>query len=438
MAAIAPNAPDAAPLVTRLCERFDYVRGQSRFLTETLAPEDCVVQAMPDVSPTRWHLAHTTWFFERFLLRTVHPDFAPFHDGFEYLFNSYYNAVSRQFPRPQRGVLSRPTMAEVTDYRETVDQQVCEWLEQAEGTRDAEPLAVLELGLNHEEQHQELMLTDIKYNFSVNPLLPTYRTHTEFPVGQPPGPLTLAPFDESVHAVGHDPRKADGFSYDNEGPPHRVFLEPFALADRLVTCGEYLEFIEDGGYRRPKLWLSLGWNTVHENRWEAPLYWLRRDGAWHVFGLSGRKPLDPHAPVCHVSYFEADAYARWAGKRLPTEFEWEVAAQRQEFVGPFLEQGQLHPQPLKPLAARRGEQPPKQFHGVAWQWTSSSYAPYPGYRPPEGAIGEYNGKFMCNQYVLRGGSVFTPQTHYRPTYRNFFPPNARWQMTGIRLADDIR
>jgi ergothioneine biosynthesis protein EgtB len=397
-----------------------------------LAVEDCVIQSMSDVSPMRWHLAHTTWFFETFVLARADAGYRLVNPAYEVLFNSYYNSVGRQFPRPQRGLLSRPTMAQVWEYREEIDRRVEEYL----GGREPLPelLAVVELGLHHEQQHQELMHTDLKHVFSCNPLLPAYQDEPQPSLGQRT-PLEWIPFDEGVNSFGHD---GVGFAFDNEGPRHRVFLEPFALASRPTTNAEFLEFVEAGGYRRADLWLSLGWDRVQSERWEAPLYWRRDEGAgWQEFTLAGLLPLNLEAPVCHLSYFEADAFARWCGARLPTEAEWEVAAQmdssfREDVDGNFVESRRLHPAPAGAGDSRRLSQ----MFGDVWEWTSSSYAPYPGYRPAEGALGEYNGKFMCNQYVLRGGSCVTPRSHLRPTYRNFFPPEARWQFTGVRLARD--
>lgn len=421
-----------APLETTttsapLAERYRRVREFSRQLCETLCAEDCCIQSMPDVSPTRWHLAHTTWFFETFILANQ-PGYQSDCDEYAYLFNSYYNAVGEQFPRAQRGVLSRPTVDQVKRYRESVDRRMEQFF--AEDDFDHEAVApVIELGLHHEQQHQELMLTDIKHVFSCNPLFPQYREGTFVSLEKPPA-LDWETFDEAIYWIGHED---DGFSYDNESPRHRVFLEEFQLADRLVTCGEFLEFVEDGGYRRPELWLAEGWLTVQENSWSAPFYWRHRDGQWFEFTLAGLVPLDLNRPVCHVSYFEADAFARWAGTRLPTEAEWEVASQQAEIGGNFVDQllasgKAIHPQ------ATAAEATLRQMFGDLWQWTSSSYAPYPGYQPPRGALGEYNGKFMCNQYVLRGGSCATSSDHIRRTYRNFFPTAARWQFTGIRLA----
>jgi ergothioneine biosynthesis protein EgtB len=410
-----------------LSQRFTEVRAMSRALAAPLTAEDCAIQSMPDASPVKWHLAHTTWFFETFVLSRARPERTPFHPAFRMLFNSYYNAVGDRHPRPQRGLLSRPALEEVLAYRGQVEHEISELLEA--GTLGSDLLALIELGIQHEQQHQELILTDVKHMLSCNPLRPAY---------QKTWPLTSIHsraghwigFDEGLHEAGHE---GDGFSFDNERPRHRVFLRGYELASQPVTHGDFLAFIEDGGYERPELWLSAGWDAVVQRHWEAPAYWERVDGEWHTFTLHGMAPIEANTPVCHVSFFEADAYARWAGARLPTEFEWERAACDVPREGNFLESGALHP-----LALR--ESPPAgtlaQAFGDVWEWTRSDYAPYPGFRTEEGAVGEYNGKFMCNQYVLRGGSCATPASHIRATYRNFFPAEARWQFSGIRLARD--
>jgi len=410
-----------------LFRRYRETRRLTEQFCEPLCAEDCVVQSMPDVSPTRWHLAHTTWFFERFVLSAFQPGYVTYDAAYEHLFNSYYNTVGTPFPRPQRGLLSRPTVAEVFEYRRAVDGRMERLFHQAANRRENRLLDVVEIGVHHEQQHQELMLTDIKHIFSCNPLLPAY--HGTEPVAPAKAvPLIWHAVPEGVYEIGHRGR---GFAYDNEGPRHRVFLEPFRIANRLVTNGEFRQFVEDDGYGRPELWLSLGWNRVQELDISAPFYWVRRGSRWHEYTLHGLEPLCDARPVCHVNYFEADAYARWAGHRLPTEFEWEIVAGEQPIAGNFVEQARLHPVAAE-SATGSGIM---QLYGDTWEWTSSSYAPYPRYRPPAGAIGEYNGKFMCNQYVLRGGSCATSQTHVRPTYRNFFPPEAQWQFTGIRLAN---
>ena len=419
----------APPSVDRpaLLARYTDVRRVTERLCVPLTVEDHVVQAMPDVSPTKWHLAHVSWFFETFLLVPHLPGYRPANPAYPFLFNSYYNAVGPQFSRPDRGHLSRPTVAEVYGYRARVDTGMAALLEGCgePALHDLAPL--VELGVNHEQQHQELILTDIKYNLAVNPLRPAYHATTT-PRGAATPPLRWTDVDGGLHAIGHD---GAGFAFDNEWPRHAVHLRPFRLARRLVTGGEYLEFVEADGYRTASHWLSEGWRTVQERGWQAPLYWERRDGAWWTQTLAGLQRLDPHAPVTHVSYYEADAYARWRAARLPTEPEWEHAAADAPVDGNFQDAGVFHPVPVQREA---GE--PAQLFGDVWEWTRSAYAPYPGYRPQPGAVGEYNGKFMVNQMVLRGGSCVTPRDHIRTTYRNFFPPDARWQFSGIRLADD--
>jgi ergothioneine biosynthesis protein EgtB len=425
MTVIVPK--DLEALWQSLKERYFKVRAFSDRITAPLSAEDCMVQSMPDASPTRWHLAHTTWFFETFLLRGL-PGYRAFDDQFNYLFNSYYESIGPQFPRPQRGLISRPGLDQIREYRRYVDSQMGTWFDQAD-VSDAQAY-VVEVGLNHEQQHQELILTDIKHLLSCNPTLPAYRSAPIAPTGRAADDWIH--IETGLYDAGH---AGPGFAFDNESPRHSVYLQDFALANGLVTCGEYLEFIDDGGYRRPEHWLSLGWQTVGQQKWDAPLYWLNRDGKWFQFTLAGLQPLNRDWPVCHLSYFEADAFARWAGARLPTEFEWEVAAAQTgandgQFVDGLLE----HDLAIHPTGFAESKTGQSSLLGGAWQWTSSSYAAYPGYRPSDGALGEYNGKFMCNQYVLRGGSVATSADHMRVTYRNFFPPDARWQFSGIRLA----
>jgi len=413
------------PAAGRLFAEFVEVRRMTERLCAPLEVEDHGVQSMPDASPAKWHLAHTSWFFETFVLSPADRDYRPFDPHFGYLFNSYYNAVGDRLPRSQRGMLSRPTVAEVYRYRKHVDEAMLRLLQVG---RVGALESVIVLGLNHEQQHQELILTDIKHAFGSNPLRPAYRAAEAAP-DAPAVPLRWIPYLPGLRRVGHE---GDEFSYDNEMPRHRVYLAAFHLASRLVTGGEYRAFIADGGYGRPELWLSDGWDARRQHGWEAPLYWERRDGAWWHYTLSGPRPVRDAEPVCHVSYYEADAYARWAGARLPTEAEWEAAALDCPLSGPFLDADRLHP---IPLAAPADYERPAQMFGDVWQWTASPYVAYPGYRPPAGALGEYNGKFMCNQMVLRGGSCATPQSHIRATYRNFFPPHARWQFMGIRLAN---
>jgi ergothioneine biosynthesis protein EgtB len=409
-----------------LQEHYTEVRRTTEALSEPLAVEDQVVQSMPDVSPTKWHLAHVTWFFETFVLKVFAGDYRPFRAEFEYLFNSYYNAVGAQHPRPERGILSRPTVAEVRDYRRHVDAAMVRLLDSGAG-EIPQQAAVIEVGLNHEQQHQELLLMDIKHVFSRNPLYPLYRPSAKGGSAESP-PLAWQAYEAGRVRIGHE---GEGFAYDNEGPAHDVHLSRFELADRLITNGEYLEFMADGAYRRPELWLADGWATVQREGWSAPLYWVSRDDDWFEFSLSGLAPVERSAPVAHVSLYEAAAYAEWAGARLPEEAEWESASRGLPVAGNFLENGRLHP-----VAGKTGSKPPRQMFGDLWEWTRSAYAPYPGFRAAEGAIGEYNGKFMCNQYVLRGGSCVTPGSHARRTYRNFFYPHCRWQFGGIRLARD--
>jgi ergothioneine biosynthesis protein EgtB len=409
-----------------LLARYHDVRRTTERLCSPLSAEDHVVQAMADVSPTKWHLAHVSWFFDTFLLEPDLPDYTPLHPAYRVLFNSYYNGVGPQFSRPDRGHLSRPSVAEIHAYRAWVDRGVATLLERGAEARLTELAPLIELGLNHEQQHQELILTDIKYNLGVNPLHPAYHTVTP-PRGTAPPRVGWRSHSAGLARIGHD---GPGFAFDNEQPRHTVYLHAFQLADRLVTSGEYLEFMDAGGYRTAPLWLSEGWRVVQERGWQAPLYWTWRDGAWWTQTLSGLVPLDPHAPVAHVSYYEADAYARWHGARLPTEHEWEHAAAAAPVRGNFQDTGVFHPLPL----SAGGDD--GQMFGDVWEWTQSAYTSYPGYRPAAGAVGEYNGKFMVNQMVLRGGSCVTPLSHIRPSYRNFFPPDARWQFSGIRLAAD--
>lgn len=398
-----------------LQQAYQSVRQYTLALAEPLSAEDCCVQSMPDASPVKWHLAHTTWFFETFILERHERAFRPFDPAFRVLFNSYYNGVGDKHPRPQRGMLTRPTLGDVLAYRRNVDERIGMLLETA-----AHGVAMLvETGLHHEQQHQELLLTDVKHLLSLNPLKPAYAALRQEAAGQA-APLQWLAFDGGVVRIGHE---GEGFCFDNELPRHRQFVEPFRLASRLVTNGEYLDFIEDDAYRNPALWLSEGWDWIRANGISHPMYWSHADDGWQEFTLHGMRELERDRPAVHLSMFEADAFARWAGARLPTEAEWETAA------AGFTDEAHrgLHPQ----AADGKGMQ---QLFGAAWQWTCSSYAPYPGYAAAEGALGEYNGKFMSNQYVLRGSSCATPAGHSRITYRNFFPSPARWQFTGVRLA----
>jgi len=425
MAAVQPAAtptPERTP--EPLASRFSRIRDASLAICEPLEIEDYVVQSMPDASPAKWHLAHTSWFFEQFLLRPLLPNYPLYRAGFEYLFNSYYQAVGPMHQRLERGMLTRPTVKEVLAYREHVNEHLWKLLDQ----RDNDEIGPLvTLGLNHEQQHQELMLTDIKHLLSRNPLLPAYsrkpQPATEVRTSTP---MRFHSFEGGVREIGASGKH---FCFDNETPRHRTLVEPYALCDRLVTNAEYLEFARDGGYRRAEFWLSDGWSTVNQEGWARPFYWTPTLDA--EFTLRGLQPLDETAPVCHLSYYEADAFARWAKARLPTEAEWELAAESLPVRGNFLRSEVLRPLPS-------GDQPGmKQMFGDLWEWTASPYVPYPGYRPVTGALGEYNGKFMCNQLVLRGGSCVTPADHVRATYRNFFYPQARWQFMGLRLARDL-
>jgi ergothioneine biosynthesis protein EgtB len=461
----------------RLLDDYRRVRSATLALAAPLSPEDCQAQSMPDASPVKWHLAHTTWFFETFLLGEFVSGYTPQFAQYRILFNSYYNAVGDKHPRPQRGLLTRPTLAEVIDYRRRVDEAMVAAIgDGAIGSKAFRDLLVL--GLHHEQQHQELILTDVKHLLSCNPAGPAYSQPAPDPgngggpadsastIDVAKTPVSFRPFGGGIVDLGHG---ADGFCFDNELPVHQVLLQPFELADRLVTCAEFLAFVHDGGYRRPEFWLSLGWDRVQAEGWTLPLYWREADGRQagghqdaeggrdatgesaaelpgpiEVFTLEGWQPLEPGAPVAHLSFFEADAYARWAGCRLPTEAEWEHAAGRTPISDRdnLLERGLLRPMPLAcaPVAADAAEAGGSlaQVWGDLWEWTASAYLPYPGFRTSPGAVGEYNGKFMCNQFVLRGGSFATSRTHIRSSYRNFFPPEARWQFSGLRLARDAQ
>jgi len=405
-----------------LASRYFEVRSASERICAPLAVEDYVVQSMDETSPPKWHLAHMTWFFEQFVLGHFEANYAPYHPSYAFLFNSYYETVGKFFSRLNRGLLSRPTVEEVYRYRLHVDGAVRELLHSIDDRRLPELASRIELGLNHEQQHQELLLTDIKHTLAMNPLRPAYLAEALGPRGVS-APLAWLEHDGGVREIGHGGAE---FAFDNEMPRHAVYVQPFRIASRPVTCGEYLAFMDAGGYARPDLWLSDGWRAVRERGWNAPLYWERANGEWWHTTLAGFRPVDLEEPLAHVSYYEADAYARWVGKRLPSEAEWEIAARDETRDGNFYESGRLHPAP----SART-----RQFFGDVWEWTSSSYAPYPGYKPLAGSLGEYNGKFMANQYVLRGGSCVTPSSHIRPTYRNFFYGPDRWQFMGIRLAE---
>ncbi len=408
-----------------LLDRFCTTRRLTEALAAPLSAEDQALQSMPDASPTKWHRAHTTWFFETFILLPHDRAYRPSHPEYGYLFNSYYEAVGARHPRPERGLLSRPGSGEIARYRGEVDAAMERFL-LGDGVPDA-ALALVELGIHHEQQHQELILMDIKHALSRNPMCPAYAPARPLERRNSP-PIEFLQFAGGLREIGHDEKN---FAFDNEGPRHKVFVAPFRLGSRLVTCGEYQEFMADGGYGRAELWLSDGWATVQREGWEAPLYWDRAESGWRLFTLSGPRAIDPAEPVVHVSHYEADAFARWAQKRLPTEAEWEIAAHdaRVPVAGNLMDTGLYHPR----AAAGSGL---AQMIGDAWEWTQSPYVGYPGFRPAAGAVGEYNGKFMANQMVLRGGSAVTPAGHMRLTYRNFFPSGARWAFGGIRLAED--
>jgi ergothioneine biosynthesis protein EgtB len=420
-----PGVSPAAPPLP-LLERFHAVRSASLQLASELSAEDQCVQSMPEASPTKWHLAHTSWFLEALVLRTHDPDYRCFDAHYARLFNSYYEALGPRHARELRGLLTRPSHGDVLAYRQHVDRAVAKLIDA--GSAGGRATALLELGLNHEQQHQELMLTDIKHAFYLNPLKPAYRPW-EPAAAREPAPLRWNSHRGGVQQVGH---AGSGFAFDNEGPRHAVLLQPFQLSSRAVTCGEFLDFVRDGGYRRPELWLSDGWAAVQKQGWDAPLYWEQDGGGrFNVFTLHGLQPLNPGEPVCHLSFYEAGAYANWAQARLPTEFEWEAAAAA--WPGPV---ARAAPLSLRPEAADLTGGASEPICGTVWQWTRSSYDPYPGFRPSADPVGEYNGKFMVGQLVLRGGSFATPPDHIRITYRNYFPPGARWQFSGLRLARD--
>jgi ergothioneine biosynthesis protein EgtB len=405
--------------LSSLSQRYAQVRLLSEQLCAPLATEDYVAQSMADVSPPKWHLAHTSWFFETFLLLPYLSGYEVFHPKFGYLFNSYYEVIGSRHPRSQRGLLTRPTVTEIYQYRAHVDSAMNELLNRS-NIAGSELENLVGLGLHHEQQHQELLLTDIKHILATNPLRPAYRSDLSVSATEAAS-LEWQRYAGGLHQIGHS---GEGFAFDNEGPRHTVYLQDFQLSSRLVTCGEYLEFIEAGGYHSAEYWLAEGWSIIQTEGWRSPLYWEQIEDQWFAMTLGGLRSLHEDEPVCHVSLFEADAFARWVGKRLPTEAEWEVAAAQEPTQGNFLAQDFLHPVPS----------PTFQLYGDVWEWTQSAYLPYPNFKIPAGAVGEYNGKFMCNQMVLRGGSCVTPPDHIRTTYRNFFPASARWQFTGFRLA----
>ena len=422
----AQSSPASAPIderLARLLARFEEIRAATQALCSGLSAEDCALQSMPDASPVKWHLAHTSWFFETFVVAPGLSAYRPFDPSFRVLFNSYYVGVGERHPRAERGLMSRPSLDQVYAYRRYVDESVRRWA--AAAAPDPQALDVFELGLHHEQQHQELILTDFKHLLSRNPLKPAFARRA--PTETAAAALRWIAFPAGLREIGHS---ADDFHFDNEAPRHRVYLVPFQLANRPVSNRDFLAFMDDGGYRRPELWLSDGWDACASQHWSAPLYWEHVDDRWRSFTLSGMLDVEPDAPVCHISYYEADAYARWAGARLPTEAEWETAAAGLPVIGNFVESSRFHP---APAGADGGLM---QMYGDVWEWTGSAYLGYPGYRPAAGAVGEYNGKFMVNQFVLRGGSCATPQMHIRATYRNFFSAWARWQFMGVRLARD--
>jgi ergothioneine biosynthesis protein EgtB len=428
MSAMQTSASDARRLADNVAALLDEVRRTSLQLVAGLSDADATVQSMPDASPAKWHLAHTSWFFEAMLLAPSLPGYRVFDPRFQHLFNSYYETLGSRHPRPRRGLLTRPSLDVVLTYRRHVDDALAHFLRAGP---DADALALVELGCHHEQQHQELLLTDLLHLFAQNPLQPAYKAPEPLPVAATPaGNSNDLSFAGGLVEIGHDGR---GFAFDCEGPRHRVWLEPFLLADRLVTNGEWMRFVDDGGYRDPLLWLSDGWARVNADGWSAPLYWERRDGAWWTMTLRGAQLVDAAAPVCHLSYYEADAYARWCGRRLPTEFEWEHAAGGlSPGDGHYADSGRLRPG-VATTAVASG---PRQMFGDVWEWTSSAFSAYPRFKPEAGAVGEYNGKFMSGQYVLRGGSCVSPPGHLRASYRNFFPPETRWQFSGLRLAKD--
>ncbi len=419
-------SPGAEPAKVTIAELYTAGRRQTEALTASLSAEDQMVQSCSDASPAKWHQAHTSWFFETFILTPHVAGYRPLDPKFRDLFNSYYNAIGAQPDKALRNTFSRPSLEEVQKYRCHVDEHMDKLLRS--GGVSETVLRLAELGINHEQQHQELLVTDIKHAFWSNPLQPAFRPANSDPPANAPPQQRAQALPESIYEIGVS---GDVFHFDNESPRHKIFLRAFRFASRPATCGEYLAFMDDRGYERPELWLSDGWKAVQAHRWAAPLYWERADSEWFQFTCSGMRKVKEHEPVCHVSFFEADAFARWAGARLPTEFEWEIAAAESPVEGNLLESGKFHP-----AAAGAKKTGLLQVFGDVWEWTASAYLPYPGFNPAAGALGEYNGKFMSGQMVLRGGSCVTPQSHIRATYRNFFPPETRWQFSGIRLADD--
>ena len=413
-----------------LLKSYKKVRSFSHKLAKPLSKEDYVVQSMPDVSPTKWHLAHTSWFFEAFVLSKTINKYRSLHPQYNFLFNSYYIQVGDRHSRPKRGLISRPTVDEVFEYREYVDKNMLRLFKNIDDKKFKKIAEVIEIGIHHEQQHQELIVTDIKHVLSENPLFPTYKKSIESKNAKSSARLNWVDFEGGIHTIGNE---GDKFGYDNEFPVHKTYIEPFSLASRLVTNGEYMEFINSGGYSKPELWLSDGWNTVSSNSWDSPLYWIKNGSNWDQFTLGGLKKIEMNQPVCHLSFYEAEAFSRWAGSRLPSEFEWEIASQEQKIEGNFADNGNFHPASIK-----NGNGELSQMYGDVWEWTRSPYTPYPGYKAPPGALGEYNGKFMCNQMVLRGGSCATSKSHIRNSYRNFFPPGSRWQFMGLRLAKDAK